>query len=143
MPKPYLLVTRLPQDENEKASRGGAAPSATGPAGGGSATSPTDKTTAASPSPSSDLSFYGSTTRYIIKLIYLPDMSKQMALNVSPGLFGTASLQPTLQDGWMLTSLQANVDTKTAETISSGASLLSALHAGGSGAMTPKLAMQV
>jgi hypothetical protein len=46
----------------------------------------------------------------LLKLIYLPDMSKTMAINIVPGIFGTSSAQPSLQDGWMLTSMQASSD---------------------------------
>lgn len=37
-------------------------------------------------------------------------MSKTMAINLVPGIFGTSSFQPTLQNGWMLTSMQGSAD---------------------------------
>ena len=97
-----------------------------------------------SPSPSSDLSYQLGSTTYLLKLIYLPDMSKQMAINVVPGIFGTSSAQPNLQDGWMLTSLQASSDnTKALDDLTSLATAL--LGAGGkaaTGGATAKTAAQ-
>ena len=52
--------------------------------------------------------FSASTPTYSIKLIYLPDYSRPMAVTMSTGMFGTASMQLTLQDGWMLTNVSAN-----------------------------------
>jgi hypothetical protein len=76
--------------------------------------------------PATDTSFGGSTPQYIIRLVYLPDMSKPMAMSEHTGLFGTAEMKPSLQDGWMLTSLDATADSKTAETLTAIASLVSA-----------------
>ncbi len=70
-----------------------------------------------SPSPISDTSFGGSTPQYVVKLIYLPDMSRPMAMTESTGLWGTSEMKPTLQDGWMLTSLDATADSQTAEVL--------------------------
>lgn len=64
--------------------------------------------------------------QYQVKLIYLPDLSKPMAITQSSGLFGTVSVQPTLVNGWMLTSLQASADNKTAETLQAVAALVTA-----------------
>ena len=71
-------------------------------------TSPTTAST--SPSASGDTSFMASTSQYVVKLIYLPDYQNPMSITVKAGLFGTASFNPTLQDGWMLTSLQGSAD---------------------------------
>jgi hypothetical protein len=73
------------------------------------------------------------TQQYGIKLIYLPDLSHPMALRASTGLFGASSMKPTLQDGWMLTALDATSDSKTAETITAVASLVSAVGGLGGG----------
>jgi hypothetical protein len=78
----------------------------------------------ASPAPVTDTSFGGTTPQYVIKLVYLPDMSKPMAMSEHAG-FGTAEMKPSLQDGWMLTSLDASADSKTAETLTALASLVS------------------
>lgn len=67
-------------------------------------------TGAASPSPTSDTSFQASTNQYVVKLIYLPDYQNPMSITLKAGLFGTASFNPVLQDGWMLTSLQGSAD---------------------------------
>jgi hypothetical protein len=70
----------------------------------------------------------------VAKLIYLPDYNRPMAISESPGLFGTVTMGASLQDGWMLTSLQGSGDSKTAETLTAAASLVSALAGGGAGA---------
>lgn len=160
MPKPYLLVTQLnpPTDGKGKNNPGGGGSTATAtcngntatatcdggksaqnagpPAGDGNTESQSDGSTKGasnSPSPSSDLSYQLGSTTYLLKLIYLPDMSKTMAINVVPGIFGTSSAQPVLQDGWMLTSLQASSDnTKALDDLTSFATAL--LGAGGKAA---------
>jgi hypothetical protein len=70
----------------------------------------------------------------MLKLVYLPDQTKPMAMSVRTGLFGTASMKPALQDGWMLTSLDASADSKTAETLTAIASLMSSVSTGGASA---------
>jgi hypothetical protein len=123
MPKPYLLVTQLPDASKPDGGNAGA-PAAASKDEGGQGSKATD-----SPSPSSDLSYQLGNSTYLLKLIYLPDMSKTMAINVVPGIFGTSSAQPTLQDGWMLTSLQSSSDNTKA--IDNLTSLASALIGGG------------
>jgi hypothetical protein len=59
----------------------------------------------------------------VAKLVYLPDLAHPMAMKQSTGLWGTSEMKPVLQDGWMLTSLDATADSKTAETLQSIASL--------------------
>jgi hypothetical protein len=63
-------------------------------------------------------------------IVYLPDPRQQFIMQVSPldgslGI-GTASMKPTLQDGWNLTALEATVDTKVPETLTAIAGLVSA-----------------
>jgi hypothetical protein len=48
--------------------------------------------------------------QYLVKLIYLPDCDRPMALKIEAGLFGKIDAQPRLENGWMLTSLGGNVD---------------------------------
>jgi len=48
------------------------------------------------------------------KLIYLPDPKEEYAIRESAG-FGSASLKPTLTDGWNLTAFDATVDSKAAD----------------------------
>ena len=43
-------------------------------------------------------------------------------------------MKPALQDGWMLTSLDASADSKTAETLTAIASLVSSASTAGAGA---------
>jgi hypothetical protein len=110
MPKPYLLVTQAP----DKTSHNNGAGAGAGPAAPTDGSSDPTAKGSGSPSPSSDLSYQIGGTTYLLKLIYLPDKSKTMAINLVPGIFGTSSMQPTLQDGWMLTSLQASSDNSKA-----------------------------
>jgi len=86
-----------------------------------------------------DTSFVAQTPQYIVKLIYLPDLSRSMALEQSTGLFGTSQMQPVLQDGWMLTSLNASADSKVAETLTALAAITGAVVTkGATGAMQQK-----
>jgi hypothetical protein len=169
MPRPYLLVMRLPAtssqsgvtSETTRPNMGGrtSPPSIIGPPPPGSippgGPSP-NKTDNGQPSggpssggqtPITDTSYQAVSDQYVAKLIYLPDMSQPMAVTESPGLFGTVSMGASLQDGWMLTSLQGSGDTKTAETIGAIASLVSSLQGGAAkpaaaakapGALTPE-----
>ena len=82
-------------------------------------------------SPTTDTSYQAVSDQYVAKLIYLPDMSHAMAISESPGLFGTVTMGATLQDGWLLTSLQGNSNQQVAETISAIASLAGAFVGGG------------
>jgi len=69
----------------------------------------------------------------MIKLIYLPDLAHPMAMTASSGLFGTAAMKPTLQDGWMLTALDSSADNKVAEVLTAVGSIIgAATGAGGS-----------
>jgi hypothetical protein len=76
------------------------------------------------------------TKQYGVKLIYLPDFEKPMAITQTPGLLGTASAKPSLTDGWMLTSLDASSDSKVSDTISAIASLVGSITGAGGGAAT-------
>lgn len=58
-----------------------------------------------------------------MKLEYLPDFSEEYAINFKPG-FGSGSLNLNLENGWNLTSLNAETDQQTAEIIGSIGSLL-------------------
>ena len=55
------------------------------------------------------MSFIASGGGYSMKLVYLPDYSNQQAINVSPGLFGAASLAATLENGALM-NLNASDD---------------------------------
>jgi hypothetical protein len=97
----------------------------------GATTTPAGQTSAA---PSTDTSFQANNDQYMVKLIYLPDLSNPMTINITAGLFGTASFQPTLQDGWMLTSLQGSTDNSQAVQLAE--SVISAAAGAGSKAAT-------
>jgi len=75
-----------------------------------------------------------SNDQYTVKLIYLPDLANPMTITFTAGLFGTASFQPTLQDGWMLTSLQSSADNSQAVQLAQ--SLLTAAAGTGGAATT-------
>ena len=72
-----------------------------------------------------DQSFSVAVPGYTLKLVYIPDRSRPMRLSVHAG-FGTASLKPTLQNGWMLTGFDASADSKASEMLASIASLVTA-----------------
>lgn len=159
MPKPYLLVVRLPAVATDKGSatdnsghndmtpphRPGSADNANpGGDSGGEGHAGGDEKEAgdsdAKPAPSGgagDISFSFGNSIYLLKIVYLPDMRHPMAVSASGGMFGSASLQPTLQDGWMLTGMNGQVDPKVSETLTSLASLIPAIagipSAGGGG----------
>jgi hypothetical protein len=52
----------------------------------------------------------------------------------STGLWGTSSMKPVLQDGWMLTSLDSTSDSKTAETLQALGAIAGTALTGGAGA---------
>jgi len=133
MPKPYLLVAELPptpikqtetktEEEIQLEKAAGVAPAPTPTPT--PAADPTKGNNTTTPAPASDTSFYEHTTQYAIKLIYLPDKTKPMAMSEHTGLFGSSEMKPALQDGWMLTSLDATADSKTSETLTALASLI-------------------
>lgn len=136
-PRPYLLVAEAPAETvqvkisqkkgdttmtllagDQDSGKGNGDKS--GGAGDGGSTSPGG---------ASNTSFGLATKQYQLKLIYLPDMAHPMLLKMKPGLFGSAEVKPQLQDGWMLTGLDATADSKTADTLTAIAGFL---HGGGS-----------
>ena len=130
MPRPYLLVTRAEMPAQTKDAGTGAlppkapivvapppgapvvpaapAPAVPAVAAGGPAKGGDDAKTEAAPnatasaSSGSDASYQHLVDNYQIKLVYLPDMSRPMAISTSAGI-GSVTFQPTLVDGWMLT----------------------------------------
>ena len=105
MPKPYLLITELPRVEATQTvtattKTGGDAklqakpPPADGGDGGGggadgkgspSKTTNSSTTQAAAVGQGTDLSYSAVSGNYQLKLIYLPDMSRQMAITMNAG----------------------------------------------------------
>jgi hypothetical protein len=146
MPRPYLLVVQLPATASKSDSTNGednkvemdAAPSGDKSNPKPQKDSQTTNTDTPSGSPSSspisDTSFLAATPQYQVKLVYLPDLEHPMAMTASTGLFGTSEMKPTLQDGWMLTSLDANADSKMSETLTALASIAGSVAGGGAGA---------
>jgi len=66
------------------------------------------------------------TTTCQASMVMLPDKSEEYAITLNTGLWGTASANPTLADGWNLTGLNASADSKTSEVLGSIASILNA-----------------
>jgi len=58
-----------------------------------------------------------------VKTFYLPDKSEEYAITISAGM-GKANVTPQLENGWNLTSLSADIDSKASENITAIASLL-------------------
>jgi hypothetical protein len=69
------------------------------------------------PGSASDTSFSATATTYVAKIVYFPDFAHPMALKMTTGPFGTASMQVTLQDGWMLTNISMNADSSQNATL--------------------------
>jgi hypothetical protein len=86
-----------------------------------------DKPAAAPTASGTDQSYSVSVPGYTLKLVYVPDLSRPMRLSVHAGL-GTASLKPTLQNGWMLSGFDAAADSKAAEMLASVAQLVTAAN---------------
>ena len=164
LPKPYLLVTELPASPNPpptspttggdnkdgskkgnqkaavakggKGGKGGGSGTGGGGTGGsdtqnGNGNQPQTSTPTAAPA---DTSFSAAMAQYAVKLVYLPDYSQPMALKVRSGLLGTVSAAPTLQDGWMLTSVNGSSASGVPETLQALASIASGVATGGSSA---------
>ncbi|HYK02249.1 MAG TPA: hypothetical protein VE974_10865 [Thermoanaerobaculia bacterium] len=143
LPKPYLLVTELPSETASStpatnapkssnqvpAPQNPAVPSPFTPPPGGDGGEKKEDASAAG-APSTNTSFAASNSRYVLKLIYLPDLEHPMSIRIRAGL-GTAQMKPTLQDGWMLTGLDASADAKTAEILTSIAGIIGAIKGGG------------
>ncbi|MFL9992905.1 hypothetical protein PQR34_18615 [Paraburkholderia sediminicola] len=136
IPKPYLLVTALPASPASSVSdatlpQAHKKPEAQG--GGDTASKNTDTQLPQSNTPTanaSDTSFTAATAQYVVKLIYLPDYSQPMALQMHSGMFGTVSEAPTLQDGWMLTSMSGSSNSGVADALSAIASIVSGAKGG-------------
>jgi hypothetical protein len=138
LPKPYLLVAQMPAPAARPSTEApdpapppgtssGAAvfPHSYGGEGDPKADSKDDASPADTASPTSDFSFGGASNGYILKLVYLPDLTRPMAMSMQAGL-GTASLKPTLVNGWALTGFDATADSKTAEILASVAQVIGA-----------------
>jgi hypothetical protein len=137
MPRPYLLVTALPSAAAAPATAPAHLPPADPnaaippPPAGGAATAPTTTTPSqaaagapVSTAPASNTSYQAQNAQYQVKLIYLPDLSRPMAITMTAGLLGTANMNPVLQDGWMLTSLQGQTDNQGAATLNAISAVL-------------------
>lgn len=67
----------------------------------------------------------GVSDKYVqIQLEWLPDFAEEYALNIRTGL-GTNHTKVILEDGWKLTSVDANMDSQTDENIKAVAELIS------------------
>jgi hypothetical protein len=112
----------------------GAAPDKSPPKTSGSV-SPNPDTSGPSNSsaPATDTSFVASNgSTYIAKLVYLPDYSHPLAVEMNTGLLGITGVQMNLQDGWMLTSVSANADnSKMGDVLTAAIQALSSGSGGG------------
>lgn len=57
------------------------------------------------------------------KIIYLPDMGQEYAIQVRAG-FGVVDFKPTLEGGWNLIAVDAKVDSKTKEVMEAAAGVI-------------------
>ena len=151
-PVPYLLVIELPANPPTvgstdqslsnldkalaaaaaKGGGGGSAATGAGPgSGGGDASGDGGKggQTAAPASGATDTSFSATSATYSMKVVYLPDWEYPSLLRFKVGPFGSGSFAPQLQDGWMLTGLNAQADTGAAQVLAA----LAPLATGGAG----------
>jgi hypothetical protein len=154
LPKPYLLVMNLSGSSatdgaspapgavvDPKTGKPVGPPAAPG-AGDSSSGQTGGPTGSTAPAATGETSFLAADSRIVAKLIYLPDYSHPMAVTESPGLFGAVSMNASLQDSWMLSSLQGSGDSKTAETLASLASLVSSNGGAVTGAGAAKPAVR-
>lgn len=132
LPKPYILITELPSTSSGgDGSSSAASAAASGDSSSSKSKSAASDSTSTPSAPTSNTSFAASMASYSVKLIYLPDFSKPMALDISGGIWGSISVAPTLQDGWMLGALSASVDSGLAATITALAGFKPAASSGG------------
>jgi hypothetical protein len=138
-PKPYLLVTELPvasgssttSDTSDDAKAHAEAAKPTGDQGSGQKTPANQPQTAAPAAPATDTSFAATMASYSVKLVYLPDFAQPFALQMKPGWFGNSSMAPTLQDGWLLVSMNGSADSGGAQVVQALASLVGTGLTGG------------
>ena len=143
LPKPYLLVTRLPQKsdagggggavkKNAAVTKKGAAKNGDhgedqlqGSPPGGDDTSGGKADSGSTPAPASGggSDFIAQTADYVLKIIYLPDREHPMSITATAGI-GTAKLTPTFQNGWMLTGFTSEADSKASEMVQQVAGLV-------------------
>jgi hypothetical protein len=57
------------------------------------------------------------------KIIWLPDLSQEYAIQVRPGL-GTVDFKPTFEEGWRLVGIDAKIDSKAKEIIEATSGLI-------------------
>ncbi|MFM7169022.1 MAG: hypothetical protein ACKO3T_27610 [Planctomycetaceae bacterium] len=62
----------------------------------------------------------------IIEVKYLPDFSEEYSINTTPGL-GSANVKLTLTEGWNLTEVNQDLDSKVQETLQAAATLAGAV----------------
>ena len=56
-------------------------------------------------------------------IVWMPDLSEEYVVDAKPGL-GSVEFNPTLENGWNLTSLNSKVDSKAAELLTAVAALI-------------------
>ncbi|HEX4165762.1 MAG TPA: hypothetical protein VHZ55_09835 [Bryobacteraceae bacterium] len=108
LPEPYLIIT------NAKFSVAGTPASEAKPGGGNNAPAPPAHVVAPD---------QPAQPQVTATVVYLPSNEKY-AVKVKSGIFGTFKGSLTLQNGWMLTALNQEYDTKGTETMTALAGLL-------------------
>lgn len=104
-PKPYLLITPFAD----------------------STTTKSEPKAGADPVVKTETKVTGLSDQYVqMELKMLPDFSEEYAINIRTG-FGSNHTQLTLQDGWNLTSVNADLDSQTDENIKAVADLVSSV----------------
>ena len=75
-------------------------------------------------------------------VVWMPDLSQEYIIRAKPGL-GSVAFNPTLENGWNLTGLNASADSKTAELLTALAGFMpkALTGAGGPGAAQLKPGM--
>jgi hypothetical protein len=138
VPRPYLLVTRDVDITDDLLAKAGI--SADGPARGlaGSTSVPRAATTGttsgtgngATKPPASGVSGLEDTEAprvkavpsYHFKVIYLPDLARQYAIQQRGGTFNNYQVKYELENGWMFKGTELSSETKIAETIEASSS---------------------
>jgi nitrogen fixation protein len=117
-PWPYLLVTVNQVDPNAAGGGAGKAPAAGASAPG----TPAATQSAASSTPTSSM-----------QIIWLPKMNEPFVIDVKPG-WGTVNGTFTLDNGWNLSSVGSQLDSKIPETLTAVSGLVTAAVGAGAAA---------
>ena len=65
--------------------------------------------------------------KFSVSVMYLPDPSREFAIDIQSGIGGTAELNLKLTNGWMLTEVGAKTDAQADETVAAVAEVIGSL----------------